>query len=122
MSRDHDIKVSRDFVDGVSSFNVTTMQSLGSIDLMELKIMAFVISVPIPIAIPIPRFQCRGLQMPVDVLQSKSCNIHWKTTVLGLFFKKLQAQRQPSMQVFFSEFAKLSRTAFFIERLWWLLL
>ena len=45
----------------------TTLLSLGSIGLMELKIMAFVksVSIPIPFAIPIPmpRFQCRGLQM-----------------------------------------------------------
>ena len=89
MSRDHDIKVSRDCVDGLPSFNVTTLQSLGSIDLMEQKIIAFVISVPIPISIPIPRFQCRGLQMPVDVLQSKCCNIHWKTPVLESLFNKV---------------------------------
>ena len=34
--------------------------------LMELEIITFVISVKIPIAIPIPWFQCRGLQMDVS--------------------------------------------------------
>ena len=46
---------------------MTIMLSLGSIGLMELEIMAFVISVPIPVPFPIPipmlRFQCRDLQM-----------------------------------------------------------
>ena len=37
--------------------------SLGSIGLMEVEIMAFVISFTIPIPIPMPRFQCRGLQI-----------------------------------------------------------
>ena len=52
---------------------VTTLLSVGSIGLMELEIMAFVISVPIlvPIPIPIPmlRFQCRDLQMARFCLQ-----------------------------------------------------
>ena len=54
MSRDHDIEESRDFVGGVLSSYVTTLLCLGSIGLMELEIMTFVISVPIPI--PMPRF------------------------------------------------------------------
>ena len=39
--------------------------NLVSIHLMELEIMAFIVSVPIPIPIPfpMPTFQCRGLQM-----------------------------------------------------------
>ena len=44
---------------------------------MELEIMAFVVSVPIPILIPMPRFQCRGLQMATIKLltiQSKFIN------------------------------------------------
>ena len=39
---------------------MTTLLSLGSIGLMELEIMAFVISVPIPIPFPIP------IQMPTQ--------------------------------------------------------
>ena len=46
--------MSRDFVGGVDSSEVTTRLSLGYIGLMELEIVAFVISVPVPI--PIPRF------------------------------------------------------------------
>ena len=66
-SREHVVDVSCDFVGGVPSSYVTTLLSLGSIDLMELQIMAFVIWVQIPIPIPIPmlRFQCRCLQMAV---------------------------------------------------------
>ena len=45
---------------------MTTLLSLGSIGLMELEIMAFVISVPIPISMP--RFQCRDLQMAASDL------------------------------------------------------
>ena len=63
MPRDHNIEVSRDFVDGVLSSYVNILLSLGPIGLMELEIMIFVISVPIPIpfSIPIamPRFQCQ---------------------------------------------------------------
>ena len=59
--------MSQDFVGGVLSSLVTTLLSLGSIGLMELETMTFVISVPIPIPfpipIPMPRFKCRGLQM-----------------------------------------------------------
>ena len=54
MLRDHDIKLSCDFVGGVLSSYVTTLLSLGSIGLMELQIMTFLISVPIPIPFPIP--------------------------------------------------------------------
>ena len=55
---------------------MTTLLSLGSIGLMELEIMAFVISVPIPIPfpIPMPRFQCRDLQM------AYSCGEHIVST------------------------------------------
>ena len=65
MSRDHNIEESRDFVGGVLLSLVTTLLSLGSIGLIELEIMTFVISVPIPfpIPIPMPRLLCRGLQM-----------------------------------------------------------
>ena len=52
MSRDHDIQVSHDFVGAVPLCKVTTLLSLESIGLMELEIIAFVISVPIPF----PRF------------------------------------------------------------------
>ena len=54
---------------GVPLSLVTTQLSLGSIGLMELKIMAFVISLSTPMPIPMLRFQCRGLQMaPSNVL------------------------------------------------------
>ena len=46
--------MSRDFVGGVDSSEVTTRLSLGYIGLMQLEIVAFVVSVPIPI--PLPRF------------------------------------------------------------------
>ena len=46
--------MSRDFVGGVDSSEVTTRLSLGYIGLMQLEIVAFVVSVPIPI--PMPRF------------------------------------------------------------------
>ena len=46
--------MSRDFVDGVSSSESTILLDLVSIGLLELEIMAFVVSVPIPI--PMPRF------------------------------------------------------------------
>ena len=39
---------------------------------MELEIMAFVIS--IPISVPMPRFQCRGLQMAIHVTLALSLN------------------------------------------------
>ena len=41
--------------------------SLGVIGLMEREIMAFVISVPISIPVPIPRFPCRGLRMALFI-------------------------------------------------------
>ena len=50
---------------------------LVSLGHMELEIMAFVVSVPIPILIPMSRFQCRGLQMATIKLltiQSKFIN------------------------------------------------
>ena len=62
MSRNHDIEVLRNFV-GEFPSQVTILLSLGSIGLMEVEIMVFVTSVPIPISIPMPRFQCPGLQM-----------------------------------------------------------
>ena len=46
--------MSRDFVGGVDSSEVTTRLSLGYIGLMQLEIVAFVVSVPIPI--PMARF------------------------------------------------------------------
>ena len=46
----------------------TSQLSLGSIGLMELEIMVFVISVPISNSIPMPRFQCIGLQMPKKIV------------------------------------------------------
>ena len=62
----------------------TTLLSLGSIGLMELKIMAFVksVSIPIPFAIPIPmpRFQCRGLQMALlhKVVKKYKIIVSWR--------------------------------------------
>ena len=53
------MEVSSDFVDGVPSSYVTTLLGLVSLGLMDLEIIAFVLSVPIPMR----RFQCRGLQM-----------------------------------------------------------
>ena len=55
MSRHHNIEVSRDFV------------GLVPIGIVEVEIMAFVVSVPIsiPIPIPVPMFHCRGFQMTV---------------------------------------------------------
>ena len=61
LSGDRDIEVSRDFVGEVPSSWVTILLRLGFIGLMELEIMAFVISVPIPITIP--KFQCPDFQM-----------------------------------------------------------
>ena len=52
MTSDHDVEVSHDFVGGVPLSYVTTMLSLVSIGLMELEIMAFVVSVPISIPMP----------------------------------------------------------------------
>ena len=51
------IEVPRDLDDLVSSSRVTTLLSLRAIDLMEVEIMTFIISVPISIPIPIPRIQ-----------------------------------------------------------------
>ena len=54
-----------------------------SIGLMELEIMAFVILVPIPM----PTFQCRGLQMAVYLYQlSKIMNLN-----ASLFIKNYSA-------------------------------
>ena len=41
MSRDYLVRVSRDFVDGVPSFQVTTLQSLGSIGLAKVELECF---------------------------------------------------------------------------------
>ena len=57
------IEVPRDLDDVVSSSRVTTLLSLRAIDLMEVEIMTFIISVPISIPIPIPRIQSWGLKM-----------------------------------------------------------
>ena len=51
LSPDHNIEVSRDFVGGVPSSLVITLVSLGSIGLMNMEKMAFIISVPSPISI-----------------------------------------------------------------------
>ena len=48
--------MSRDFVGGIDSSEVTTWLSLGYIGPMQLEIVAFVVSIPIPIPIPMPRF------------------------------------------------------------------
>ena len=78
MPRDHNINESREFVGEVLSSLVIILLSLGSIGLMELEIMAFVISVPIPIPFPIPipmlRFQCRDLQMALFLYFIKEIN------------------------------------------------
>ena len=58
---DLDLAVSRDFGGGVPS---STLLSLGSIGLMEVEIMAFIIS----IQIPIPRLQCQGLQTVAEYI------------------------------------------------------
>ena len=63
MSRDDDIDMSRDLVGGVPLSYDTTLLSLRSIGLMEVEIIAFVISVQILIPIPMPRLKCLGLQM-----------------------------------------------------------
>ena len=70
LSRDHNIDMSRDFVGGVALSYNTTLLSLRSIGLMEVEIMAFVISVQILIPIPIPRLKCLGLQMAQFKLQT----------------------------------------------------
>ena len=51
MPPDYDIDVPHDFVRGVPT-SYTTLLSLGSIGLVKLEIIAFVISVPIPTPIP----------------------------------------------------------------------
>ena len=60
---DLDLAVSRDFGGGVPS---STLLSLGSIGLMEVEIMAFIMS--IQIQIPIPRLQCQGLQTVAEYI------------------------------------------------------
>ena len=70
LSRDLDIDMSRDFVGGVPLSYDTIHLSLRSIGLMEVEIMAFVISVQILIPIPMPRLKCLGLQMAQFKLQA----------------------------------------------------
>ena len=78
--------VSHGFVVGVLSSLVTTLQSLESIGLVELEIIAFVISVPIPISFPMMRFHCRGLQMAFLITFCDK-----KTSLNYVFFKNLKS-------------------------------
>ena len=70
----------RDFVGVVSSSWVTTQLSLRAIGLIEVEIMAlivsFSISIPIPIPIPMPSFQYEGLQMAVVQLIDFQSRLH----------------------------------------------
>ena len=56
LSRDQVIDVPLDFVGGVPLSQVTNELNLSSIGLVKMKIMAFIISVSVPI--PILRLQC----------------------------------------------------------------
>ena len=61
--------MSRDYVDGVGH-----PAKSGSIGLMELKIMTFVISDPIPVPIPMPRFTNDRVNKTFAQATLKLCN------------------------------------------------
>ena len=73
---------------------------------MELEIMAFVISVPIPI--PMPRFQCRGLQMAINKDKWIDYIINLESKLKDCFnYFKMRSNFQKENLMVFSQLAVL---------------